>query len=148
MELTIRPAEPADLLALCELYRHLNPADALLPKDRKHQVWATMLQRPGFVCLVGIHARQIISSCCLSIIPNLTRGGRPYALIENVMTHQDFRRRGFAKSVLQEALDRASNADCYKIMLLTGSKRPEVHRLYEACGFRSDDKTAFVARPG
>jgi hypothetical protein len=36
---------------------------------------------------------------------------------------------------------------CYKVMLLTGSRRSATHPFYEACGFRGDEKTGFVARP-
>jgi GNAT superfamily N-acetyltransferase len=106
-----------------------------------------MLAQPGFTCVVGFHDGRLVSSGCLAIIPNLTRGGRPYALIENVVTHRDFRRRGFGRGILRDALRRAWDAGCYKAMLLTGSTRPETHRFYESCGFRSDEKTGFVARP-
>ncbi len=147
MALTIRPAEPQDLGALCELYRHLHPADEPLSEDRKRDVWQAMLAQSGFACLVGVYDNRLVSSCCVAILPNLTRGGRPYALIENVVTHSAFRRRGFARAVLGEALHRAWAAGCYKAMLLSGSKRAEAHRLYESCGFRSNEKTGFVARP-
>jgi GNAT superfamily N-acetyltransferase len=144
----IRAAESGDLIELLELYRHLNPTDEPLPdRETVERLWTGMLTQPGFCCIVATSAGLIVASCCIAIIPNLTRGGRPYALIENVVTHQDFRRRGFATAVLKEALSRAWKAGCYKAMLLTGSKRPETHRFYERCGFRSDEKTGFVARP-
>ena len=79
--------------------------------------------------------------------PNLMRGGRQHAFIENVVTHADYRRRGFGKAIVNHALREAWRAGCYKAMLLSGSKRPEVHRFYASCGFRADDKTGFVARP-
>jgi GNAT superfamily N-acetyltransferase len=106
-----------------------------------------MLDRPGFTCIVASIRGALVASCCLAVIPNLTRGGRSYALIENVVTDSNYRRRGIGRAVLNDALRRAWQAGCYKAMLLTGSKRPEVHRFYETNGFRSDDKTGFVARP-
>lgn len=148
VDLTIRSATVGDLMNVCTLYRHLNPKDDPSPEERDlAAVWTTMLAQPGYTCLVGIRRDLLVSSCCLAIIPNLTHGARPYALIENVVTHQDFRRKGFAGALLDEALSRAWLAGCYKVMLLTGSKRPETHRFYESRGFRSDEKTAFVARP-
>ena len=38
-------------------------------------------------------------------------------------------------------------AGCYKVMLMTGSKRASTHAFYRACGFVADDKTGLVARP-
>jgi GNAT superfamily N-acetyltransferase len=147
VELLIRPAASEDLEALRQLYLHLNPTDDPLPEALASELWKAMLAHPGFTCIVGVHEGQLVSSCCLAIVPNLTRGGRPYALIENVVTHQAFRRRGFGRAILEDTLRRAWDASCYKAMLLTGSKRQETHRFYESCGFRSGEKAGFVARP-
>ncbi len=37
----------------------------------------------------------MVATCTLVVIPNLTRGGTPYALIENVVTHTDHRNKGY-----------------------------------------------------
>lgn len=87
-----------DLEALRQLYLHLNPIDEPLSEALAGERWKAMLGDPGFACLVGFHEGQLVSSCCFAIIPNLTRGNRPYALIENVVTHQDFRRHGFGRT--------------------------------------------------
>ena len=34
--------------------------------------------------------------------------------------------------------------NCYKMMLLTGSRKPETLQFYEECGYNSSDKTAFI----
>src|SRR5581483_12440061 len=121
--------------------------DDLLPESVMKRVWSQMLLHPGLICLVASEGELLVSSCCLIVIPNLTRGGRPYALIENVVTHSDYRRRGIGQTVVTKALELAWEADCYKVMLLTGSARQEVHSFYERCGFISGDKRGFVARP-
>jgi len=131
------------------LYRHLHEADEPLPNAPElHELWAKILGQPGLTCIVGEDEGGLVSSCCVAIVPNLTRGGRPYALVENVVTHRDFRKRGFATAIVKHALSLAWAAGCYKAMLLTGSRRPETLRFYEGCGFRSDDKIGFVAHPG
>lgn len=49
--------------------------------------------------------------------------GRPYGLIENVVTHADYRGRGFAALLMNRAEEIAEAAGCCKIMLMTSSKR-------------------------
>jgi GNAT superfamily N-acetyltransferase len=87
-----------------------------------------------------------VSSCTLAIVPNLSRGGRSYGVIENVVTHADYRQQGLGRRVLTYALAVAWQADCYKVHLATGSKRESTLRFYEGAGFRRDGKTYFEMR--
>ena len=87
---------------------------------------------------------KIVSSCVCVIIPNLSRGVRPYAFVENVVTHADYRGKGYATACLNYARELARNANCYKMMLLTGSKSPSTLAFYEGAGYNSSDKTAFI----
>ena len=87
---------------------------------------------------------KIISSCVCVIIPNLTRNIRPYAFIENVVTHADYRGKGCATACLNYAKELAIKADCYKMMLLTGSKSESTLNFYKRAGYNCTDKTAFV----
>ncbi len=80
----------------------------------------------------------------LVIVENLTRGQRSYALIENVVTHENFRGRGCASKILEAAKEIAVRRNCYKIMLMTGSKQESTLNFYRRAGYNSNDKTAFV----
>lgn len=90
---------------------------------------------------------QLVASCNLTIIPNLTRACRPYGLIENVVTHRAYRNRGFGKAVLARAVEVAWEQDCYKVMLMTGRKDEATLRFYQSAGFDPKGKQAFVAKP-
>ena len=87
---------------------------------------------------------KIVSSCACVIIPNLTRNVRPYAFIENVVTLKDYRGKGYATECLNYAKEIAKMENCYKMMLLSGSKNDATLKFYRNAGYNSNDKTAFI----
>ena len=89
----------------------------------------------------------LISSCTITVIPNLTRGCKPYGVIENVVTHAGHRNLGYGKALLAHALAHAWSIGCYKVMLLTGRKDQSTLQFYQSAGFDPYDKQAFIARP-
>jgi GNAT superfamily N-acetyltransferase len=107
---------------------------------------ATRDDLPGVLDLYRYLHPDDLQSCTLSIIPNLTRGARSYGVIENVVTHPGHRRTGLGRSVLASALEAAWDANCYKVMLATGSPKSETLRFYESAGFERGGKTFFQAR--
>ena len=138
----IRLVQPRDLLPLLELYTHLN-ADGI-PGTLPEALWQEILADPNHHIVVAEEGGLLVSTCVLVIVPNLTRGQRPYALIENVVTHADYRRRGYASAVLHFAREIARERGCYKLMLMTGSKEEGTLRFYEEAGYNRKDKTGFV----
>ena len=140
----IREATREDLDQMIELYRYLHKDEVLEKDEYILKAWDKIMSDPDHHLIVWEEGGKIVSSCVCVIIPNLTRYGRPYAFIENVVTHEDWRGRGFASQCLGYAKELAIRANCYKMMLLTGSKNPATHRFYEFAGYNSSDKTAYV----
>ncbi len=138
MAIPIREAERSDLDELLTLYTHLNPSDPSLQHDLAERIFAEMLTREGLSVLVAVLDEKLVGSVTLVTVPNLTRGGASYALAENVVTHDDYRRRGIGKALLTEAAKRVNAAGGYKLMLLTGRSEPHVRAFYSDCGFRQD----------
>ncbi len=138
----IREAERGDLEGLLRLYTHLhgNP----MPESAPSAIWEEILADPRHHIVVAEAAGEIVSSCVVVVVPNLTHGQRPYALVENVVTREDMRGRGLATQCLDCARDIALAANCYKIMLLTGSKQESTLRFYERAGYNRRDKTAMI----
>ncbi|HEX3028646.1 MAG TPA: GNAT family N-acetyltransferase, partial [Clostridia bacterium] len=62
----------------------------------------------------------------------------------NVVTHKDYRKRGYGKAVLQKAIEAARERNCYKVMLMTSRKEESTLRFYEEAGFEKGTKTGFV----
>ncbi len=83
----------------------------------------------------------------LAVIPNIASGARPFGVIEYVVTLASQRKRGYARLVLERALAEAWAGGCYKVVLLSGVKRAEAHKLYESVGFVGDIERGFVAKP-
>ena len=140
----VREAVQSDLDAILELYLFLHE-DSIPEKDEHlRDTWTQIIHDPNHHLIVNEEDDQIVSSCVCVIIPNLTRNVRPYAFIENVVTHEDYRGKGYAGECLEYAGQIAEKENCYKMMLLTGSKEPETLRFYEKGGYNSSDKTAFI----
>jgi len=148
MEIEFRLIRAEELPGLLDLYQHLNSDEPPLPtKAVLDQVWKDFINDPKIYCVVGEIAGHLVASCTLIVIPNLTRGARPYGLIENVVTHPEYRKKGYGSSLLRHALRLAWEKRCYKVMLLTGRKQEETLRFYEKAGFQQGIKTGFVAKP-
>ncbi len=146
----IRTVDKQELFALRTLYRdHLfDEADTALPDEAvERAVWNNLLSNPAIRIFVIELNGQLVGGALLAVISNLTRGCRPFGLIENVVTHRAYRRRGLASALLAEVLRIAWEEDCYKVMLLTSTQRTDAHRLYEKLGFTRNEKVGFVAHP-
>ncbi len=141
----IRPATYADLDGLLALYRQLHPAEP--PAVDAAGILTEIEADPRLTILVLEEGDCLIASTYLNVIPNLTRGGAPYAVIENVVVAREFRGRGYGRMIMAETVQEAWRLGCYKVMLMTGSRDPATHGFYRACGFDPDAKTAYLARP-
>jgi len=145
-EPVLRSARADDLAGIQALYLHLNAEDPPADPDTAGAAWDSLLNSGLTTVLVAEIGGQLAASCTLVVIPNVSRGARPYALIENVVTHAAHRRRGLGHAVLAAALARAWDAGCYKVMLATGSKQEGTLRFYERAGFERGGKTFFQIR--
>ena len=143
----IRAINHDELDQLLELYKHLNKTDDLIPnQDMLYDVWNEIMGNSRLKYFGIFDDDLIITSCTLAIIPNLTRGCKPYGIIENVVTNSFYRNKGLGKLILGHALDHAWKNGCYKVMLSTGSKNPATLRFYGSAGFDSNEKQAFIAK--
>jgi GNAT superfamily N-acetyltransferase len=146
MDRKVRLARIDELDKLIDLYRHLNPEDEYDEMVRFETIWKGIQADKDIYYFVIEEDSRFAASCCLAIIPNLTRGGSPIGFIENVITHPGYRRKGYAAAVLKEAVETSWKQGCYKVMLQSGRKRTEGHKLYEKLGFNKDSKYGYELR--
>lgn len=140
----IREIHENELKGLLELYLHLHESDVPEMSEHLSKTWKTIVKDKNHHIIIKVVDDKIVSSCVCVVIPNLTRNVRPYAFIENVVTHKDHRGKGYASECLAYAKEIAQKENCYKMMLLTGSKKESTMQFYKRAGYNSSDKTAFI----
>lgn len=140
----IREITDSDFDGLMRLYMQLH--DNPMPEQTEEimELWYRILNDKNHHIIVAEVGGEIVSSCVCVIIPNLTHGQRPYAFVENVITDEKHRKQGLATACLNYAKEIAESENCYKIMLLTGSKLESTLNFYERAGYNRNDKTAFI----
>ncbi|MBQ9119431.1 MAG: GNAT family N-acetyltransferase [Lachnospiraceae bacterium] len=140
----IREIKENDLQGLLTLYMQLH--DNPMPENtlKLQELWKSILEDRNHHIIVAEEDGKIVSSCVCVIIPNLTHGQQPYAFVENVITDEAYRGKGLATACLNYAKELAKKENCYKLMLLTGSKKESTLQFYENAGYNRKDKTAFI----
>ncbi|WEX07068.1 GNAT family N-acetyltransferase [Chelativorans sp. AA-79] len=133
-DVELRLAAAGDFDGILELYRHLSPDDdTLFDRPQLRDIWSSLLSREGtYVCVAVEGESRPVSTCTLVVIPNIMRGGRSYALLENVVTLNSHRRRGLGRATLNFAIEKAWSLGCYKVMLMSGRADPGVHTFYRS----------------
>lgn len=139
----IREVRIDEYQQLMELYLHLHETE-IPPAELTKDLWERLVNDPDYHLIVAEEDGRLVSTVTCVIIPNLTHGPRPYAWVENVVTHPDYRGRHLATACLDFAKDIALRENCYRLVLMTGSKLPSTLRYYEQAGYNRSDKTGFI----
>ncbi|MGC1506187.1 MAG: GNAT family N-acetyltransferase [Sulfitobacter sp.] len=138
---SVRLLTPSDAVEALILYNELTVG----PPADNAAAFSIVLAHPGTQVFGVFDGHTLAAMVTLHLLPNVVWNGRPYGLIENVVTRQSHQRRGFGRQVMEAALDAAWEANANKVMLMTGQARQAVG-FYEALGFSSQEKTAMVMR--
>ena len=99
--MNVRLIQPHELNELLALYVHLHESDDPLPESSiVEKVWREIMENPRYTYFGGYVDGTLVSSCTITVVPNLTRACRPYGVIENVVTHASHRNNGYGKALL------------------------------------------------
>ena len=145
----IRQAEEKDVFDIKDLY--FNFLTQYPPKEEQDiEAWKKLINEfnksERLYFLVVEEDNRVVSTVQLAIIPSLTHNMRSFAVVENVVTHEAYRKKGFASKLLQEAIKIAQDKNCYKISFETGSNRENTLNFYKENGFEMDTKHSFLKR--
>jgi GNAT superfamily N-acetyltransferase len=140
----VREVKENELNDILNLYLFLHEKSVPEMSEHLKSTWQEIILDKNHHIIVNVVDDKIVSSCVCVTIPNLTRNVRPYAFIENVVINTDYRGKGYATECLNYAKKIAEKEHCYKIMLLTGSKKESTLDFYKKAGYNCTDKTAFI----
>ena len=127
------------------LYSQLVPDDVPIGYYKAAAIWEKALHQ-GTRYFAAVDGDRVVGSLYMALIQNLSRDGRPIGFIENVITDAQYRRKGIGKKLISMAVDYGKENNCYKIVLLSNTKRKEAHLFYKDCGFDGDSKHGFEMR--
>ena len=138
---TIRDARPEDIPRLLELYLQLSessqhPEDEIRPlTDGQSAALERIAADPNSQLFVLEDGGAIVGTYALYVMPNLSHGGRPFAIVENVVVDGTLRGRGLGRLLMDHAVGLARAAGCYKVALTSNNKRAPAHAFYASLGF-------------
>lgn len=139
-QVSIREARREDLPAIVALLAddplgatRESPAEPL--PDAYHQAFEEIDSDPRQTLLVAeVHGR-VVGTLQLSVLPNLTYGGRRRAQVEGVRIAADARGGGVGRGLVEHAKSLAREAGCHMLQLTTNRQRAQAVRFYERLGF-------------
>ena len=107
-------------------------------------IWAETIASDATDVFVAVEGERVAATCMLITAPNLLRGGRRLGVLENVVSHPDFRRGGYGRAVVEAALQAAWDKDCFHVLMQSGRQDPAVHQFYKDRGFLPGLRTAYA----
>jgi len=132
--LQIRSARHEDFPAVFSVLSQMHK-EASLDEDSSETAFCEILESPSRVILVAVESGTVVATLDLFIMANMTRGGRPWAGIENLVVDAEHRRAGIGKALMEVAVDLAREQGCYKLQLVSHQRRNVAHDLYRQIGF-------------
>jgi GNAT superfamily N-acetyltransferase len=147
--IAVRLAERGDVASLLDLLPQITSragslSATTLGVDESERIFDQMCAHGNVHMVVAQEtlAVNLVGALTLVIVPNLTYGGRPWSMIENVVVRPEWRSMGIGQKLMNFAEDLAKENHCYKTQLLSGPKDNQVG-FYRSVGFEDAQSRGF-----
>lgn len=130
----IRHCKEQDLPSIHLFYQQLHEGETNTTLQEIIDGFHAMQAHQGCNVYVAEIDGQVVGTFVLYILPNMTRHGRPAAMLENIVVDEANRGQGIGRVMLEHARDLAQAAGCYKLSLTSNAKRTAAHDFYRRCG--------------
>ncbi|HEY55427.1 MAG TPA: GNAT family N-acetyltransferase [Dehalococcoidia bacterium] len=133
----VRPATEQDIPRILELYNELTEERHALSPEETRSAFAQITAMPGHELLVAEEEGVVVGTMVMLVVPNLSHGALPWAMVENMIVDKKYRRRGIGRLLMEYVIARARKAGCYKVQFLSNKKRRQAHKFYRSLGFEA-----------
>jgi GNAT superfamily N-acetyltransferase len=130
----VRRAELTDLRQLIELFNEMHEESDIVSAEAQ-QTLIEVLAESNRAVLVAEIDGVVVGTVDVAVHGNLSRGMKPWAIVENVMVTEAARRKGVARALMTSAEHFARESGCYKIQLVSGIENHASHHLYRLLGY-------------
>lgn len=134
---------------MLRLLRTFDPPDApetdLAAAER---VFARYGTYPSYTLYVAEADGDVVGTFALLVLDNLAHDLTPAGLVESVAVAEDRRGQGVGAAMMRFAMDRCTEAGCYKLALSSNAVRTGAHRFYERLGFMPHGFSFAIPIPG
>jgi GNAT superfamily N-acetyltransferase len=143
---TIRDAQPADVPRLLELLQQLAEQSTLPEAEARpataahYAVLRQITNDPHARLLVAEQDGRVVGTLTFYVLPNLSHGGMPFAIVENVVVDAELRGSGCGRLLMEHAERLARAAGCYKLSLTSNKRRAPAHAFYEHIGYTNSHR--------
>lgn len=134
--LRFRVADEPDIDELLRLYGQLASGTGGLGRARLTEIFRELRERSGTDVWLVERDAAVVGTFILYILPALGDRCRPLAVVEDVVVDEAQRGGGIGRQMMAFAIEKAREANCYKLMLSSNLRRAEAHRFYESIGFQ------------
>lgn len=145
--LALMEATEHHLDALLELYKEITE-DTPLGKDLASDRLRYIRTQHYYRVYLGFMGGQPVCTYSILIAPNLNHGGKPWAVVENVVVSESWRGRGLGRTMMEHAIAQGVYEGCYKIFLSSSAKRVGAHVFYEKLGFIREGVSLYMELKG
>lgn len=137
-QLTVRPAQPADLETLVSLLRLLFAIedDFQFDEERQQRGLALMLANPLACILVAEVENRVVGMCTGQLTVSTAEGG-PALLMEDVVVADEFRGRGAGRLLVSAMGDWAAVQGAFRLQLLADRNNGKALAFYARLGWQT-----------
>ncbi len=125
-----------DLPEMAKLFKELTGNEQSIEKMKKN--FLSIVNNENYIVLGakinGKLAGSLTGIVCLDLVDDC----RPFMLIENVIVLEEYRGQGVGKELIRHIENICVNLNCYYTILVSGIKRKDAHKFYQAMGYELD----------